>query len=229
MEAFAHAIDLGYRYLETDVHATADGVVVACHDIQLERTWGLKGKVSDYSYATLRELTGRSGSPVPTVEEILTVWPSAKLNIDAKSAGVVRPLSNLLSEGDFLKRVCIASFSDRRLRDLRALLGDGACFAVGAREIMRLKFGSYMGHLLPAPFISKAAAIQVPYKLGRIRVLDKRFVDEAHRQGGLVHVWTINSVSEMSELLDMGVDGIMTDNLSDLKRLLIARGLWQEQ
>lgn len=221
MRAFANAVDLGYRYVETDVHVTADGAVVAFHDDSLDRLTDQQGRIADLEWATVR--AARIGDePIPLLEDVLATWPELRVNIDAKHDAVVRPLLYVIDRMEAHDRVCIASFSDRRLVGVRRLSRGRICTAAGPRTIARLRMAGY-----GAPTGSIAAACtQVPLNYGRVRVVDARFVAAAHRRGIPVHVWTIDDAGEMERLLDLGVDGIMTDRPLVLKEVLERRGQW---
>ncbi len=122
-------------------------------------------------------------------------------------------------------RVLLASFSDKRIRWARRVCGPRQATSMGQRETAALRFGSLHGRGL-AGFVPGVAAVQVPVRYRGIRVVDARFVTHAHRLGMQVHVWTIDDPAEMHELLDLGVDGIMTDRIEVLRDVLIARGRW---
>ena len=144
------AIELGYRYLETDVHVTADGVLVAFHDDDLQRTCGMPGRISELPWSKVA--TGKNGTaPIPRLDELLDAWPDARWNIDCKVAGAVAPLARAMSEHKALDRVCVASFSDRRIRALRRTLGSSACTSLAQWELGLLwAFGLRIGHGLAA-------------------------------------------------------------------------------
>lgn len=223
MAAFAAAIDLGYRYLETDVHLTADGVVVAFHDDHLDRVSDMTGAISDLTWAEVRQAkVGATGDPVPRLDEILTTWPDVRVNIDPKNDNVVDALARVLQAEGAVDRVCCGSFSDKRLARLRTLLGPGLCTALGPRGTSKLAAAS-----LGAPIRSlPAACSQVPMEVRGRRLVTPRYVDKAHQLGLQVHVWTIDDPAVMTELLDIGVDGLMTDDAVTLKQVLIERGSW---
>lgn len=227
--AFARARSLGYRYLETDVHATADGVVVVCHDQSLRRTAGRAGLIRELPWREVASARVAGTEPVPRLDELLASWPDARYNIDAKHPSVVVPLAHTLERLAALDRVCLTSFSDARTALLRRLLGPGLCVAVGQRGITALRAAS----LLPEGnrwrldrAWAGAQAAQVPLRWRRMRVTDQRLVDAARRAGLALHVWTVDDEPVMESLLDLGVDGIMTDHPSRLKRVLERRGLW---
>ncbi len=223
MAAFQAAVDLGYRYLETDVHLTADGVVVAFHDDHLDRVTDRTGAIADLTWAEVGEArVGSDGSRVPRLDEVLATWPDVKVNIDPKADDVVEPLADVLRTAGAIDRVCCGSFSDDRQARLRDLLGPGLCTSLGPKATAKLAaaaLGAPVRHL-PGP------CAQVPTHIGPKRLVTPRFVRAAHDLGLQVHVWTIDDEVEMAELLDMGVDGLMTDRAALLRGLLEGRGDW---
>jgi glycerophosphoryl diester phosphodiesterase len=222
LRAFAHAVDLGYRYLETDTHMTRDGVLLAFHDHALDRVTDGSGLIADLPWSEVREARVDGREPIPTLEELLTEWPDVRVNVDAKHDAAVEPLADLIERLDVLDRVCVGSFSDRRLSRLRARLGPDLCWSYGPRGILRVRLGS-LG--IPAGDLGAACA-QVPVSQKGIRIVDRRFVRFLHARGQQVHVWTIDDADEMHRLLDLGVDGIMTDRPQVLKAVLEERGAW---
>lgn len=229
-EAFRHAASLGYRYVETDVHPTSDGIVVTIHDPDLARTAERPGLVREMSWAELSAVRLRgSDEPVPRLDDLLAAWPDLRWNIDAKHDSVVGPLIETIHRTGALDRVCITSFNDRRLARIRRALGPDLCAGMGSAATTALRLASVLppraGELVRLRRLGFAAA-QVPVRQGRVPVTDRRFVDTAHRLGVQVHVWTVDDAREMARLLDLGVDGIMTDRPSALKDLLVERGSW---
>ena len=222
MAAFEAAVALGYRYLETDAHVTADGVLVAFHDDNLDRLTDRTGLIGDLPWAEVRAARVRGGEGVPLLEDVLAAWPDVRVNIDPKHDAAVDPLVDLVRRTGTLDRVCFGAFSDRRLSRLRAALGPGACTSMGPRQVARLVAAS---RRMPAGSFP-AACVQVPTHQGPIPLVTERFVAAAHERGLPVHVWTINDATEMHRLLDLGVDGIMTDRTDVLKDVLTARGSW---
>lgn len=221
--AFEHARSLGFRYLETDVHATADGVVLAFHDHVLDRVTDQRGVIAELPWQQVRAARVAGVEPIVVLEDLLGSFPDAFVNIDAKHDAVVEPLVRVLQRTSALERVCIASFSDRRLAALRERLGPRVCMSGGPAAILRLRAGS-VG--VPVPR-RPLACVQVPLRRGRLPIVDARFVDYAHRVGTAVHVWTINDPSEIARLVDLGVDGIISDDLDALRAVLRERGLWR--
>ncbi len=223
MAAFAAAVDLGYRYVETDVHLTADGVVVAFHDDHLDRVADMDGALADLPWSEVRQArVGAGGDPVPRLDELLERWPELRVNIDPKADRVVEPLADVLEHADAVGRVCCGSFSDARLATLRTRLGPDLCTSLGPRATARVTVAGY--HLPTGQ--PEGGCVQVPTHVKGVRLVTPRFVHTAHAMDLQVHVWTIDDAEEMRELLDMGVDGLMTDRSDILRGVLESRGEW---
>ena len=223
-EAFGRAIDLGFRYVETDVHATADGVPVVFHDAALDRLTGTAGRVAELRWADLATLRIGGAGAVPRLADVLAAWPEVRFNIDVKADLAVAPTVDAIRAGGAADRVLLASFSDARLARLRALAGPRVATSLGRGEVARLRISSLIGTPLRLP--PSAVAAQVPARHGRVPIVDRRFVARAHRLGLQVHVWTIDDPAEMTRLLELGVDGIMTDRPAVLREVYAARGAW---
>jgi glycerophosphoryl diester phosphodiesterase len=222
IEAFAAAVDLGCRYLETDAHVTKDGVVVAFHDHRLDRVTDRAGAIADLTIDEVEEadagfrfarrdgtfpFRGR-GVRVPRLETILTRWPDARVNIDPKADSCVDPLIALLDELGAWERTCIGSFSDARLARVRERSGRRACTSMGPRAVATAKLAATASGRMPR---LGADCLQVPPRQGPIPLVTPGFVKAAHRAGLPVHVWTIDDAEAMQRLLAVGVDGIMTN------------------
>jgi len=223
MPAFQRAIDLGYIYIETDVHVTRDGVLLAFHDDDLSRTCGRPGKISELDYAEVSQARVNGIEPIPLLEDLIATWPNTHINIDCKSDQALQPLETRLAHGDLFERVCIGSFSDKRLNHLREAFGDKLCTSMGPRDVTKLRLGSWVRHVGK---YQNVFAAQVPVSQGPLTIVDRKFIDAAHRADLQVHVWTIDDPIEMKRLLDLGVDGIMTDRPAILKQILQERNCW---
>jgi glycerophosphoryl diester phosphodiesterase len=222
MPAFAGAVALGFTYVETDAHVTADGVVLAFHDDRLDRVTSMEGRISDLAWSEVSKALVDDTEPIPLLKEILESWPNIRVNIDAKSDEVVEPLAALLARLNCLDRVCIGSFSDSRLERLRTLLGPDLCTSMGPKAVARVKATSYrIGNSVPP-----GDCLQVPVSSRGITLVDDRFIRRAKAIGIPVHIWTIDDEAEMNRLLDMGVSGIMTDRPALLRSVLVGRGQW---
>jgi len=220
MVAFASAVELGYRYLETDVHVTSDGVLVAFHDDILDLATDLTGPISEVPWSVVRRARVQ-GEPIALLEDVLGTWPEARVNVDAKADAAVPALVDVLGRTAAHARVCVGSFVDRRVDRLRELTGGRVCTWMGRREILRLRLAS-----LGLPGSGFAPCAQVPVRHGRWPVVDRRFVDAAHQRGVAVQVWTIDDRAEMERLLDLGVDGLLSDHPTLLKEVMVDRRLW---
>ncbi|MFI5841249.1 glycerophosphodiester phosphodiesterase [Catenuloplanes sp. NPDC051500] len=223
-EAFARAVALGYRYVETDVHATSDGIPVIFHDPDLRRLTGRPERISQLTWADLRAVRVAGAAAVPRLDEVLDAWPQVRFNIDVKADGGEEPAVSTVTRAGAQDRVLLASFSDARLTRIRALGGPGIATSMGMRAVARLRVASLTGRRLRLP--ASVVAAQVPVRYGRLPVVDARFVRHAHAQGLHVHVWTIDDPAQMNALLDLGVDGIMTDRVDVLRDVYTARGAW---
>lgn len=222
--AFERAVALGYRYVETDVHATADGVPVVFHDATLERLTGQAGRLAALTWKDLSTLRVGGAAAVPRLEEVLAAWPAVRFNIDVKADAAAAPAVDAINRAAAAGRVLLASFHDTRLARLRALAGPGVATSLGMRSVARLRLASLAGVRVRLP--PSVAAAQVPVRHGPAPIVDRRFLALAHRLGLQVHVWTIDDPREMNRLLDLGVDGIMTDRIDILRDVYIARGHW---
>jgi len=225
MAAFRHAAALGYDYLETDVHLTADGVLLAFHDEVLDRVSDQQGAVRDLTLEEVRRARIGGREQIPTLVDLLDAFPQARFNIDIKSADAVAPLAALVRERALWDRVFIGSFSRRRIRRFRALTDGRVPTAADPWEVVawRLLPSTRLARLVAG---GRFAAFQVPHRRGRFVVVTPGLVRRAHAAGLQVHVWTIDDPAEMDELLDRGVDGIFTDRTDLLKDVLEGRGQW---
>lgn len=231
MTAFQHAVDLGYTYLETDLQMSRDGVLVTFHDDTLDRTTDGEGPVSDFPLDELRTLDAAHGFRldgeypyrgmgirIPTLEELVTTYPEAVFTLDLKADGMEGALADTVRRFDLWDRVIIGSFSDRRLRRFRALVDRPVAMSAGPREILRLVTRARLG--LPPRIASDT--LQVPIKQG-ITIVSARTIGAARATGTPLIVWTINDRDEMTQLLDAGVDGLITDRPDLLRDLLDER------
>ena len=221
--AFEHAIALGYRYMETDVRATADGVAVVLHDPVLDRVADQRGILRKMSWAEVRASRLRDGRAIPLLEELLSAWPDVRWNIDVKRPEALAPVADALRRTASVERVLVAAFAGRRAAKARAALGPTLATGAGRWAVTALVAAKIVGFL---PVRPTAAAAQVPMRRNGIPIVDAAFVRTCHRAGMAVHVWTIDEPTVMEDLLDLGVDGIMTDRPSALKEVLQRRGQW---
>ncbi|MEV0322275.1 glycerophosphodiester phosphodiesterase [Streptomyces sp. NPDC050658] len=221
--AFRRAVDLGYRYIETDVHATSDGTLVAFHDATLDRVTDAAGRIADLPWSEVRRARVAGSEPVPLFEELLESFPGVRWNVDVKAEPALLPLLDLLRRADAWDRVCVGSFSEARVARAQRIAGPRLATSYGTRGVAALRARSYGA---PVPVRGSAVCAQVPETHGGIRVVDRRFVRAAHARGLQVHVWTVNDAGRMAALLDLGVDGIISDHIETLREVLKDRGTW---
>lgn len=225
MKAFQAAIDLGYTYLETDAHGTLDGVAVALHDDTLDRTTDATGPVADLPWATVK--TARIGGvePVPRLEDVLGTWPHAKVNIDVKGNSGIVPIAQAIEKTNSHDRVCLGSFSVKRRRETVKLLSKPVAMPAAQREVVAWLLGVWVD-ANPESSLGEVDALQIPWRRGNVPILGPKHIEAAHKAGREVHVWTVNERDEMIHLLDMGVNGLVSDRADILKEVLVERGQW---
>ncbi|MCI5825500.1 MAG: glycerophosphodiester phosphodiesterase [Arcanobacterium sp.] len=218
LDAFASMAAKGFSFIETDAHATRDGVVVLFHDSTLARTTHAVGKIADYSWQQLAQVRDYSGHALVRLDSALTQFPDVVFNVDAKSWHVVEPLVRTISGLKASRQVSLASFSERRLRALRralpgvhSSLGTGAIAVLVIAAWLPARLGQWLAKkLVPGP-AAGVEVVQVPIRYARVTVVTRRFVRLCHALGLAVHVWTINTAHLMRQLIAMGADGIITD------------------
>jgi glycerophosphoryl diester phosphodiesterase len=235
LSAFSHAVDIGVDVLEMDVQRTADGAIVSMHDRTVERTTDGRGAVGELTLDELRRLDaghnwtrdgGRTypfrgkGIRVPALEEVFARFPTTRMNIEMKHAGPVlaQPLCALIRRSGMARRVLVASMNDAAVSAFRQVCPEVATSM--SRSEAQLFFGLQRIRL-EAAYTPPVRALQIPDRLGHNVVATAELVAAAHRRNLKVHVWTINEAGRMEELVQIGVDGIITDRpdrLADLVR-----------
>lgn len=226
MAAFRHAVDLGYVYLETDVHVTRDGVLLAFHDDVLDRVTDRTGSIAETSYADVQAALIGGRERVPTLAELFEAFPAARFNIDIKSAGAVPVLAHFISAHEAWDRVLVGSFSARRLGAFRRLTEGRVATSAHPLEVAAYLLAPTAG-LARLLTPGRPDALQIPHRRGPLTVASRGLIGRAHANGVHVHVWTIDDPAEMNELLDRGVDGLMTDRTDILSDVLRSRGQWE--
>jgi glycerophosphoryl diester phosphodiesterase len=225
MPAFEASVALGYRYLETDVRVTSDGVLVAFHDPTLDRVTDRTGRVENLPWREVQTALIGGREPVVRLDDLLGAWPDVRFNLDIKAAGVLAPLVRTVRRLGVEDRICLASFSDARVAAARRAFGPEVCTSLGPRGVAALRLSSYSPRAAGLVSI-QAGCAQVPLHLGGRPLVDERFIAAAHARGLQVHVWTVDTEREAAELLDLGVDGLMTDRPGMLREVLKDRGEW---
>lgn len=223
LTAFCNAWDLGFTYMETDVHATRDGVLMAFHDIDLSRMTGFSGRISQLSFDEVRELSVYGREAIPTMDELLEALPGARFNIDIKEPGAITPLVEAIERHRAHARVCVGSFSLPRLRRFRRLLPTVTTavsnYGAAALSLRRAKLPGNAKVVFQVPVTHSVRGVT-------LRIVTPRSIQAVHAAGRKIHVWTIDDAEQMHELIDWGVDGIITDRPDVLKGVLRARGMW---
>jgi len=235
MEAFSQAVALGFRFLETDLHVTADGVLVCVHDDTVDRTTEGTGAVSSFGFEELASLDAGfrhnslggypfrgKGVSIPSLEEAVTTLSEVSFVVDLKVDGQVGLLADLIERLSLHDRLIVGSFSDQRLEEFRRATRGRVPTSTGPMMSRMWLLTSRVGRGAGGD----ASALQLPTQVRGIKVIDKKLVDTAHAKGLQVHVWTVNDPAEMEAYLDLGVDGIISDRPDLLREVLMSRGQW---
>jgi len=225
MVAFRHAVDLGYTYLETDVHATRDGGLFAFHDAALDRVTEERGSVAELTSTEVARALISGREQIPTMASLLEEFPDVRFNIDIKSDAAVEPLARSVRAAGAHDRICVGSFSQRRIDHFRRAVGGRVATAAGPLEVGLFR-ALPLARLVDVLSRRGAVALQVPRRRKGVTILTRGLIRRAHALGMHVHVWTIDDPREMHELLDLGVDGLMTDRTDLLRDVLVERGQW---
>ncbi|WP_203335479.1 glycerophosphodiester phosphodiesterase [Nocardioides limicola] len=225
MAAFRHAVELGYRHLETDVHATADGVLLAFHDASLDRVTDRTGRLAELTYDVVREARIFGTEPIPTLTELVEAFPAVSFNIDVKATTAVAPLAAFIEERQLWERVLVGSFSGARLAAFRRLTRGRVPTSAHSLEVLAFRFLP-SGRLADLVTGGRVDCLQIPHRHRGLTVATPGLVRRAHAAGKHVHVWTIDDPEEMVALAERGVDGLMTDRTDLLKQVLESRGQW---
>jgi glycerophosphoryl diester phosphodiesterase len=230
MVAFQGAVDLGYRHVETDVHATADGVAIAFHDPALDRVTDTTGRIASLPWSQVRQARIGGTEPVPTLAEVLHAWPDLRVNLDIKAADAVEPAVAVIEREHAHDRVLVTSFNDARRRAVLARLSRPVATAGGTGVVVRFLAGvRARSPWLVARALRGIDCLQVPERQGRVGVVDETTLAAAHERGVAVHVWTVDDPGEMRRLLDLGVDGLVSNRADLLREVLTERGQWPPQ
>lgn len=238
--SFKHAVEFGIDVIETDTHLTKDNQFIILHDAEISRVSDGTGAIADYTLEELMQFdagyhfTNDGGNTFPfrgkevkfiSVSELLEKFPAQRFNIDLKdnNPAQVKLWAELIKEGDAEERVLTASQYTQNLLEVRKIFPNMAT-SFSAGEVFRFyianKFGGYK-KLAKKQF--GGDALQVPVKMAGLRIVSEKAIENAHKLGFKMHVWTINTVEEMNTLLDMGADAIFTDNPRLLKDVLLKR------
>jgi len=215
LESFSYAIGLGSSYIETDVQLSADGIPYIFHDDDLSRLLNMEVKFNSLHSDQIEKLKLFESYQIPKLETALTQFPNALFQIDLKTDEVALPAMKVIENLNAFDRICIASFSSNRLQKVRKKFPD-TCLSMGPKEILKLllaSFGLYNKTIY-------GDCLQVPIYQYGIKLVTKRFVKYVQSKDLKIHVWTINDENTMRKLIDLGVDGIITDRPKLLKEVL---------
>jgi glycerophosphoryl diester phosphodiesterase len=238
LEAFRGAVALGCTHLETDLRVTSDGELVLMHDARLERTTDGRGEVSAHTLAELKRLdAGYHFSPdgkafpyrgrgvtIPTFAELVATAPSVRFNVEIKERGpfeLPRALVDFIECHALADRIVVAAERHDLMRDFRRLSGGRVATSATRRECLQFWLASRAR--LTAVLRTPYQALQIPVRAGNTTLVTRRLLDAAHRSGVAVHVWTIDDPLEMEALLDLGVDGLMSDYPDRLQSVVVGR------
>ena len=215
IESFEYSIKIGSSYIETDVQLSSDGIPYIFHDDDLSRLFGKDIMFNSLHSNDINKLMLFEKYKIPTLETALNTFPETFFQIDVKTDDVTKPAMKIIEETNSLDRVCIASFSSERLK-LVGNLYPGVCLSMGPKEIIKLFFASFGLYKKKIP----GDCLQIPIYQYGIKLATNRFVKYVQSIGLKIHVWTINDEDTMLKLIDLGVDGIITDRPKTLKDLL---------
>ena len=221
-EAFSSAVGIGYKYLETDVHPNADNKLMAFHDSSVDRVTNYKGKICNFTSSELKKIKIKEKFQIPFLEDLIESFSKSFFSIDMKSDQSVKPLIKLIKSMNAVDRVCFASFSQDRIDYVRDEFDNKCITSMGPREIIKTKISSIIN--FKHKIIPKISSL--PISRYRIKLLNKRHINFLKSLNIKVIAWTINDVEAINKLIDLGVDGIMTDNISVLKKILIKKNIW---
>ena len=202
LEAFKSAETLGYKYIETDLRETKDGKIITFHDANIKRITGSNITINRSSLSDIRMRRLPKNETIPTIDEVLEELPDSYFNMDLKVSNMEEKVLKKIKLHNALDRICLGSFNSKTIKKIN-VLEPKIITSMGLAQVVKYKFFNIK---------SNSKLIQIPISWNGIKVITKRFIEKLHNDNFKVHVWTINKEKEMQRLIDMGVDGIMTDN-----------------
>ena len=223
-ESFRKAFDLGYRVIETDIHSSKDGTAYIFHDNTLERLTGESLKISDLKDVDIDDLKVNKSSIIPRLSNVFEEFPEGLFNLDAKTWEATIPITNTIKKMGCSSRVCIGSFNDKRIDAIIRELGLETCHSMGTSNVIKFYLGAQLG--IEQHFT--AQCIQLPVKQFGISLVTQTILRHARKLGIKIHFWTINNPKVMQKLLELNVDGIMTDDCVLLKKTMEEKHKWPE-
>jgi len=221
MNAFEKSINLGYEYIETDVRHTKDNKLVIFHDDDLRRICNLNIKISEIDFEELKKIKIFENHSIPLLDDAIHQWPDTNFNIDPKSDKASYLLLDELKKQKDLDRFCVGSFNSERLKIVRDGFNNNICTSMSQEEVIKLFF-----YKIFSLRESDIPCLQIPMYFHGVKIVTQKLVDHVHNTNKKIHIWTIDNEAEMQELIDLGVDGIMTDRPRKLKEILVNNLLW---
>ena len=215
-EAFNSVIQMGYQFIETDLRMTLDKEVIAFHDPDLKRLFNLDLQVKDLTFNEINNLFREKNCRLLTLEEAFKEFPSINFNLDLKVKEVINESIDIVSDLNAFDKVCFASFRDSHTEKVLQH-NQNANVSMGMKGVALFKFFKFHN--------KKIKIIQIPLKWNGIKVLTRNLIERAHKSNLLVHVWTINDRKTINNLIDLGVNGIVTDEPELLIEIMKERDL----
>ncbi len=220
MLAFTKAVAIGVTHLETDVHASLDGVAVISHDPDLRRTANRDVRIDQLTFAELTQVDLGHGQTFSRLDDLLDAFPEARFNIDIKSLAAAEPAAAAIIRAGAIGRVLITSFNDRRRRAATDRL-PGVATSASAPSFIVAFIAARLGLAgLSRRVLSHVDAVQIPEKIAFLHTCTRRTVRIFHSAGLEIHVWTVNDAAAIRRLFQHGVDGIFTDRADIAMRVL---------
>ena len=210
LEAFKSAETLGYKYIETDLRETKDGKIITFHDANIKRITGSNITINRSSLSDIRMRRLPKNETIPTIDEVLEELPDSYFNMDLKVSNMEEKVLKKIKSHNALDRICLGSFNSKTIKKIN-VLEPKIITSMGLAQVVKYKFFNIK---------SNSKLIQIPVSWNGIKVITKGFIEKLHNDNLKVHVWTINKENEMQRLIDMGVDGIMTDNAIGLMNVM---------
>ena len=215
-EAFNSVIQMGYKYIETDLRMTKDNEVIAFHDQDLKRLFNLDAQVKDLTFNEIAILFREKNCSLLTLEDALKKFPEIHFNIDLKVKEVIQDSIKVVENLNAFNRVCFASFHSSHTKKILQH-NQNAIVSMGMKDVALFKFFKFKNE--------KIKIIQIPLKWKGIKVLTRNLIQKADKSNLLVHVWTVNDRKTINYLIDLGVNGIVTDEPELLMKIMKERDL----
>jgi len=215
-EAFNSVIQMGYKYIETDLRMTKDNEVIAFHDPDLKRLFNLDAQVKDLTFNEIAILFREKNCSLLTLEDALKKFPKIHFNVDLKVKEVIQDSIKVVENLNAFNRVCFASFHSSHTKKILQH-NQNAIVSMGLKDVALFKFFKFKNE--------KIKIIQIPLKWKGIKVLTRNLIQKVDKSNLLVHVWTVNDRKTINYLIDLGVNGIVTDEPELLMKIMKQRDL----